>query len=386
MSCLKKAPRRLSRFITKPLPPVSLSGATRPFLAHVFCAPGRVAKNLSSLRSAFRKPNVAFALLLAVSSIIPARVSSQTSEAQIEQSFRAGQQALKQGDFAHAAEDFKKVLALDPSLVEAEVNLGLAYQGLFNYDSAVRHLAKALRERPNLLGPTVIVGMDYLKLGSPGKAIPFLQRALNLDPSNREARLALASSYLGQEDFRSAAEEFRQIAALDSDKSEAWYKLGHEYLDLAARLAFRGARLYRESAWGHRFLGDLLFQRNRWEDALKEYQKALSADPRESGLHTSLGQTYLHAGKPEEAEKDFRLELQLDSSNEPAWIGLANLQLVTRQATRALESVAKVWEIAPEFLARERGFPSIDLTPESVKDSTSRVENEPESAAKHFLL
>src|SRR2546429_9265536 len=154
MSCLKKAPRRLSRFITKPRPPVILSGATRPFLAHLFCAPGRVAKNLSSLRSAFRKPSVAFALLLAVSSIIPARVSSQTSEAQIEQSFRAGQQALNQVDFTHAAEDFKKVLALDPSLVEAEVNLGLAYQSLFEYDLAVRLLEKALRERPNLLGPT----------------------------------------------------------------------------------------------------------------------------------------------------------------------------------------------------------------------------------------
>jgi len=46
------------------------------------------------------------------------------------------------------------VLALDPNLVEAEVNLGLAYQSLSEYDLAVRHLTKALRERPNLLGPS----------------------------------------------------------------------------------------------------------------------------------------------------------------------------------------------------------------------------------------
>src|SRR6516225_7010680 len=318
--------------------------------------------------------------LLIVWSGTPGLATCQTSEDQLERSFRAGQEAMKRGQFARAAEQFKKVLAIDPTLVEAEINLGLAYQSLFEYDLAVRHLAKALHERPNLLGPTVILGMDYLKLGSPEKAIPFLERALKLDPSNRDARQALASSYLAQEDFRSAAEEFRQLAASNSDKGEAWFHLGHEYLDLSARLAFRGARLYKESAWGHRFLGDLLFQRNRWEDALKEYQKALSADPRQSGLHTSLRQTYLHAGKPEEAEKDFRLELQLDPSNELAWIGLANLQLVKRQATGALASVAKVWEIAPEFLARERAFPSIDLTLELAKESTSRVENEPESA------
>jgi tetratricopeptide (TPR) repeat protein len=336
-------------------------------------------------------PRIAWAkatafLLLALCSLVPTFAICQTSEEQVEISFRAGQQALKQGQFARAAEEFKKVLALDPSLVEAEVNLGLAYQSLFEYELAVRHLTKGLRERPNLLGPTVIVGMDYLKLGSPEKAIPFLQSALKLDPSNREARQALASSYLGQENFRNASEEFRQIAVLDSDKSEAWFKLGHEYLDLAARLAYRGAHLYRESAWGHRFLADLLFQRSRWEEAVQEYQKALAAEARQPGLHTSLGQAYLHAGKLEDAETEFHLELQLDSANELAWLGLASLQLAKGQATAALESLEKVWESSPEFFAVQRGFPSIELTPASAKNSMARLQGEPAGPAKHFLL
>src|SRR6266404_779965 len=330
--------------------------------------------------------NVTAALLLTLWSIVPPSASCQTAEEQVELSFRAGQQALKQGEFAHAAEEFKKVLALDPTLVEAEVNLGLAYQNLSEYDLAVRHLTKALRGRPNLLGPTVIVGMDYLKLGSPQKAIPFLQSALKLDPSNREARQALASAYLGQENFRSAAEEFRQIAVLNSDKSEAWFKLGHEYLDLAARLAYRGAHLYRDSAWGHRFLGDLLFQRDRWDDASREYLKALGTEPRQSGLHTLLGQTYLHAGKLQEAETEFHHELQLDSQNELAWLGLANMQVAKGQSTAALESIGKVWEISPEFLAVQRQFPAIELSQESAKVFLSRMQNEPETAAKHFLL
>jgi tetratricopeptide (TPR) repeat protein len=342
--------------------------------------------NLADLMHAWRRNaggKATIFLFLALWSLVPSFATCQTSE-QVEAFFRAGQGALKQGQFARAVEEFKKVLALDPGLVEAEVNLGLAYQSLFEYDVAVRHLTKALRERPNLLGPTVIVGMDYLKLGSPEKAIPFLQRALKLDPSNREAHQALASSYLGQEDFRSAAEEFRQIAVLDSDKSEAWFKLGHEYLDLSASLAYRGAHLYRESAWGHRFLGDLLLQRSRWEDAVKEYQKALAAEQRQSGLHTSLGQAYLHAGKLEEAEAEFHLELQLDSRNELAWLGLANMQVAKGQAAAALESLGKVWEISPEFLVVQREFPSIELA-QPAKASLSRLQDEPEGAAKHFL-
>jgi tetratricopeptide (TPR) repeat protein len=312
--------------------------------------------------------------------------TGQTLEEQLERSFRAGQQALQQREFTRAAEEFKKVLALDPTMIEAEVNLGLAYQSLFEYDLAVRHLAKALRERPSLLGPNVIVGMDYLKLGSPEKATPFLEQALKLDPPNRESREVLASCYLGQDNLRNAAEQFRQIALLDSDKSEAWFKLGHEYLDMAARLAYRGAHRYGDSAWGHRFLGDLLFQRGRWEDAIKEYGKALDAEPQQSGLHTSLGQAYLHAQKIKEAETEFRQELQLDSRSELAWLGLANIQLGRNQPSAALECIGKVWEISPEFLALQREFPSIELPQESARANLSALGDEPDGAPKHFLL
>jgi tetratricopeptide (TPR) repeat protein len=324
--------------------------------------------------------------LLALSLLMLGFAAGQSSEQDIESSFRAGQAALKQGDFVRATEEFKRVLALDPSLVEAEVNLGLAYQSLLDYDAATRHLAKALQERPNLASLNVIVGMDYLKLGAPEKASPFLQRALKLDPSNRDAHEAMALYHLSQEDFRAAAVQYRQIAALDSDKTDAWFKLGHEYLDLAARLAYRGSRLYRESAWGHRFLGDILQQRNRWEDATQEYRKVLGIEPGQSGVHTLLGEAYLHAGKLEESEAEFRLDLQLDPRNELAWLGLANLQLAKSQASEALASVGKVWQISPEFLKLRPELPSIELTTEMAKASISYLLDQPEGPARHSLL
>jgi tetratricopeptide (TPR) repeat protein len=155
---------------------------------------------------------------------------------------------------------------------------------------------------------------------------------------------------------------------------------------LAARLAYRGARLYRESAWGHRFLGDMLFQRNRWEDAAQEYRKALGIEPRQSGLHTLLGEAYLHAGKLEESEAEFRFELQLDSRNELAWLGLANLQLAKGQASDALDSVGKVWEFSPEFLKLRPELPAIELAKQTAQASISGLLGQPEGPARHFLL
>src|SRR5215831_5440384 len=137
--------------------------------------------------------------LISLSLLMLGIATAQSSEQQIESTFRAGQAALRQGNFVRATEEFKKVLALDPSLVEAEVNLGLAYQSLLDYDAAARYLAHALQERPNLQGLNVIAGMDYIKLGSPEKAAPYLRHALELDPSSRDAHEAMALYYLTQE-------------------------------------------------------------------------------------------------------------------------------------------------------------------------------------------
>jgi tetratricopeptide (TPR) repeat protein len=88
----------------------------------------------------------------------------------------------------------------------------------------------------------------------------------------------------------------------------------------------------------------------------------------------------------EQAETEFRLALQLDSQNELAWLGLANTQLAGNQATAALASLGKIWEISPEFLAVQREFPSIELPQELAKASLSRVHDRSGGAASHFLL
>ena len=325
-------------------------------------------------------------VFFALWSIASKLTTCATDEPQVAAHFHAGQEALRLGDFARAVEEFKKVLALDPALIEAQVNLGLAYHSLGEYKLAVSHLTGALRQRPDLPGPGIILGIDYLKLRLPEKAIPVLQRALKADPSNREGRRALATCYRIQDNYREAADQFRQLSILDSDKPEAWFRLGHDYLDLSARLAYRGAEVHSGSAWGHRFLGDMLAQRARWNDAAHEYRQALAIEPKQPGLHVSLGQAYLQGGKLDQAEAEFHLELQLDSQNEPAWLGLAETRLAKGQATPALEAVGRIWEISPEFLSLQREFPAMALSSEAAEALSKDALAASEGAPKHFLL
>jgi tetratricopeptide (TPR) repeat protein len=130
----------------------------------------------------------------------------------------------------------------------------------------------------------------------------------------------------------------------------------------------------------------MLLERDRWEEAALEYKKALAIEPRQAGLHTLLGEAYLHSGKLEDAETEFRHELQLDSRYERAWLGLVNLQLAKGQALEALGSAATVWQNSPEYLKAHPELPSIELTKEVAQACISRLLDQPEGPAKHLLL
>lgn len=250
--------------------------------------------------------HIAALLLFALTLAVPAR--GEQSEGSLQEAFHAGQAALRSGHAEQAVVEFKKVLALDPTLVEAKINLGLAYHQEGHYKDAAKCLAGAARERPNLLGPAVIAGMDYMKLRLPAEAVPLLSQAIRLDPTNADAHRGLAAAYKQLDDCPRASEQFRSLAELNPDKQDALFKLGHEYLELAAALAYRGARIYPNSAWGHRFLGDLLLQRDRPKDAAEEYRKALAIDPNEPGLRTAIADALQRNGDQAGAQAQLRLQ------------------------------------------------------------------------------
>src|SRR5208282_5858767 len=92
------------------------------------------------------------------------------------------------------------------------------------------------------------------------------------------------------------------------------------------------------------------------------------------------------AGKPDQAEAEFHQEIQRDARSEPAWLGLAELQLVKGQATAALEAVGKAWEGSPEFMALPRKFPIVELASDAAKALVAALQAAPEGAAQDFLL
>lgn len=335
-----------------------------------------------------RRALVAASVWVSVWPALAQTTKTESTEAAIVEHFRAGQAANAQSDFDRAAQEYKKVLALAPSLVEARVNLGLVYHSLAQYALATKELSAALRERPGVLGANLILGIDYLKLGAPEKAIAPLSRALELDRSNQEVRKALAAAYLGQDSYDQAEEQYLALFSLELDKTEAWYTLGRAYLEMTTHLAQRVAPRRHESAWVYRLVADFSAERGSWKDAAQKYQRALELEPGQAGLHCSLGYSYLRAGKLEEAEEEFRHEIDLDRRSERAWLGTAEGYLAKGLAKPALEAIAAVFEISPEFLAVQlETFPASELPALSVGQLVAALDSERAAGAPaSFLL
>ena len=284
--------------------------------------------------------------------------------------------------------EYKRVLALDPDLVEARVNLGLTYHALGEYQLAILELERALQTQPNLFPGNLFLGIEYAKLGPTSKAVPFLRRALQTKPSDLEARSALARCLLSQGDYRGAAEQLRTLFTLEPDKQQAWYSLGHSYLEMVTSLIKGKAVRNGRSAWTKRLAGDLQAEGGGMSlnDAVSSYRQALAVEPSQPGLHAQLGRVYLRESKVEAAEQQFRSELELDSLNEEALIGLAEVNLAKGDAISALRNTSKLWAVYPPFLAELHVFPSIGLLPELVGKLTHDVYQQPDSPARSFLL
>jgi len=144
--------------------------------------------------------------------------------------------------------------------------------------------------------------------------------ALRIDPSQAEVRMALAVMYEGLGRVEEAAQELRQVMALQPRNDSA-----------------------------HLVLARMLTDKGKWDEAVAEAKTAISLRPAYWRNHAQLGDTLLRAGRLEDAMAAYGrlIELQPDSPR-----GFQRLGTVLQAAGRhdeALENYEKATAIRPSW-------------------------------------
>lgn len=190
------------------------------------------------------------------------------------------------------------------------------------------------------------------------KAIEFFQRAIQLDPSYAPAHSGLADCYrlLGAPGWeveqpadllQKAKAGAERALALDPQSSEAHAVLSMVKLDYdwdpagSEREVLEAIRLNPSSVQAHQYYSSTLTTMGRFDDAIREAQRAKSLDPLSAIAGTSLGIRYWYAGRIDEAIHEFRQTLDANPEFGVAHWGLAQCHRAKSDTTREIEELRR---------------------------------------------
>jgi len=96
-------------------------------------------------------------------------------------------------------------------------------------------------------------------------------------------------------------------------------------------------------------LGNTYFDAERWDDAIKWYERALEIDPKNADASTDLGVSYYYSNRPDQALAQFERSLAISPTHTKT---LLNKGIVLAFGKQDLKAAAVEWqkvvELAPE--------------------------------------
>jgi tetratricopeptide (TPR) repeat protein len=293
----------------------------------------------------------------------------------------AGQHELHFNDVKDVPSSAEKLPAL-PLAAASRATLSAALSKR-DYDDAERVLITAIHDNPKTPRLLTFLGSVYFLAGSYLECAVAMKKAEVLAPLSDPDRFMLAMAYivLGHSDW--AKPEIERLIKLEPRKALYYYWLSRVDYDLrlyaggvvagqkAAALkpdfirAYDNVGLCEEalgnyqearqayskaehlnlqavppSPWPPLELGTLLLRLNRFADAKKEIEKALSIDPRFPEAHYRLGRVLEHEGNDTEAEAQYKRAIALKPNFAGPHYALARLydRLGKTQRARAEEA------------------------------------------------
>jgi cytochrome c-type biogenesis protein CcmH/NrfG len=107
-------------------------------------------------------------------------------------------------------------------------------------------------------------------------------------------------------------------------------------------------------------LGNLYFDAERYDEAVKWYEDALKLDARNADVSTDLGVSYYYTNQPDRALAQFERSLALDPKHTKTMLNMGIVRAFGKQdldgATKAWEQVVAIAPASPEGQAARRAL------------------------------
>jgi tetratricopeptide (TPR) repeat protein len=266
------------------------------------------------------RKNCAVALALAPALCSFAAQSPAAAHAsQARELVQEAKAAQQRGDLKRAIEGFRKALAVEPRLVEAQVGLGSALMAAEDLDGAIAVEAHALDASPDNAELRTGLGIAYYRKGDMANARRQFEAVRSAHPDDVKAAVLLAFTFnkLGRE-----ADTIALLLPLEKGHESDFdleYALGYalmmtgqheEGFDRVERVA---AARHEADVW--MLAGSARFELREFKQALANAQQAVQVNPSYPGAHTLAGEALYGMGKIEDALLEFQTALRQDPTD-----------------------------------------------------------------------
>lgn len=233
--------------------------------------------------------------------------------------------------YADALASFKKAIALNPNYKEALYSAGWCSVELKKYSEAITYLQKAKALWPN--EPKVYLEIGYANegLGKIEEAKTNYNKCIALKTDYALAYKYMAYVYYDEENYEKALQYLISYIKYDDDitSDEVYYRKGFcenelgKYNDAVTSLNTAN-ELYADDASTYNELGYAYTKLKNADDALKNYNKALTLKP--TSVTANMGIADVHRSlksKPADAVRYYLKVIELEPNNKKAnyWAG-----------------------------------------------------------------
>ncbi|XP_036095073.1 tetratricopeptide repeat protein 6 isoform X2 [Rousettus aegyptiacus] len=257
-----------------------------------------------------------------------------------------------------ALEDFKQAALISKTNVSLCQATAMCYYRNKEFEEAVNFFTWAININPCFLDAYVGRGNSYMEYGhneATKQAQKDFLRALHFDPTYIKARISLGYNLQAQEKFQKAWHHFTIATEVDPKSYLAYEGRAVVCLQMSDNFAAMQdinmaikmnttAEFLTNRGVIHEFMG-------QQQNAMKDYQAAVSLNPTYSLAYFNAGNIYLHHRQFSQASDYFSKALQFDPENKCAMMNRAIANTILKKYEEAREDFANVVENCPFWAA-----------------------------------
>jgi len=221
------------------------------------------------------------------------QVTSSQIQDQVQEHFRAAQQAQQQDRLDDAVNEYKEVLRLQSRLPEAYANLGLVYYAQSKFSDSAQALSTALRLRPGMHGVSLWLGIDEVRMNRSAQGVPLLREAVRLNPQEKLAQSWLGTALWDAGQMDEALIQLRKAATLFPDDPDLLFALGEAYGKAARQQSEQLLEDSTGTAISDRIYASTYAADHDWTKAEGHLRRAIRRDPNSVDARLDLAEVFL---------------------------------------------------------------------------------------------